>query len=73
MRWALFSGPLLSGEQHEATAAYDPPDANGKDAVLEIGGYDVALESANPRKRAYSGSKHQPLGSANRPARLSAR
>jgi exo-1,4-beta-D-glucosaminidase len=40
---------LLPGEQKEVTAAYDPADLNGKDAALEIDGYNVAAQSVEPK------------------------
>jgi exo-1,4-beta-D-glucosaminidase len=40
---------LLPGEQKEVTATYDPSDLAGKDAVLEVGGYNAAPQSAEPK------------------------
>src|SRR5712692_3577531 len=40
---------LLPGEQREVTASYDPSDLDGKAAVLEVDGYNVAAQSAEMR------------------------
>jgi exo-1,4-beta-D-glucosaminidase len=40
---------LLPGEQKEVTAAYDPSDLEGKAAILEVDGYNVAPQTAEPR------------------------
>jgi exo-1,4-beta-D-glucosaminidase len=40
---------LLPGEEREAAASYDPTDLNGKGAVLEVDGYNVAAQSASVR------------------------
>jgi exo-1,4-beta-D-glucosaminidase len=40
---------LLPGEQREVTASYDPLDLDGKAAVLEVDGYNVAAQSAEMR------------------------
>jgi exo-1,4-beta-D-glucosaminidase len=37
---------LLPGEVKEVSVAYDAPDLNGKAAVLEVDGYNVAAQSA---------------------------
>jgi exo-1,4-beta-D-glucosaminidase len=47
--WADNYFSLLPGEEREATASYDPSDLNGKDAVLEVGGYNIASQSAEVR------------------------
>jgi exo-1,4-beta-D-glucosaminidase len=36
---------LLPGEQHEISASYEPSDLDGKAAVLEVDGYNVAAQS----------------------------
>jgi exo-1,4-beta-D-glucosaminidase len=36
---------LLPGEEREITAGYDPEDLDGKAAVLEVDGYNVAAQS----------------------------
>lgn len=40
---------LLPGEQREITASYDAADLNGKAAVVEVDGYNVAKQSLEPR------------------------
>ncbi len=40
---------LLPGEEREVNARYDPSDLSGKDAVLEVGGYNIAPRSADVR------------------------
>jgi exo-1,4-beta-D-glucosaminidase len=40
---------LLPGEVKEVTATYDAADLNGKAAILEVGGYNVAAQSAELR------------------------
>ncbi len=40
---------LLPGEQREVTASYDPLDLDGKAAVLEVDGYNVAAQSPEMR------------------------
>jgi exo-1,4-beta-D-glucosaminidase len=40
---------LLPGEERKVTASYDPADMDGKDAVLEVGGYNIAAQSAAVR------------------------
>src|SRR5713101_1420841 len=40
---------LLPGEEREVTASYDLSDLSGKDAVLEVGGYNIAAQSASVR------------------------
>jgi exo-1,4-beta-D-glucosaminidase len=40
---------LLPGEVHEVVASYDPSDLNGKEAVLEAGGYNIAAQSTEVR------------------------
>jgi exo-1,4-beta-D-glucosaminidase len=40
---------LLPGEEREVAASYDPTDLNGKGAVLEVDGYNVAAQSASVR------------------------
>jgi len=47
--WADNYFSLLPGEEREVTASYDPLDLNGKDAVLEVGGYNIASQSAEVR------------------------
>jgi exo-1,4-beta-D-glucosaminidase len=37
---------LLPGEVKQVTATYDAADLNGKAAILEVGGYNVAAQSA---------------------------
>jgi hypothetical protein len=40
---------LLPGEVHEVVASYDPSDLGGKDAVMEVGGYNIATQNASVR------------------------
>jgi exo-1,4-beta-D-glucosaminidase len=40
---------LLPGEQKEVSATYDPTDLDGKGAVLEVAGYNVAAQSPELR------------------------
>ncbi len=40
---------LLPREQREVTASYDPSDLDGKEAVFEVGGYNIAAQSASVR------------------------
>jgi exo-1,4-beta-D-glucosaminidase len=40
---------LLPGEQKEVSATYDPTDLDGKGAVLEVAGYNVAPQSPELR------------------------
>jgi exo-1,4-beta-D-glucosaminidase len=40
---------LLPGEQKEVHASYDSTDLGGKDAVLEIDGYNVSAQSTEPK------------------------
>src|SRR5713226_6353886 len=47
--WADNYFSLLPGEEREVTASYDLSDLSGKDAVLEVGGYNIAAQSASVR------------------------
>ena len=40
---------LLPGEEHEVTASYDPSDLDGRDAVLEVDGYNISAQSISVR------------------------
>ena len=40
---------LLPGEEREVAATYDPSYLDSKDAVLEVGGYNIAAQSATVR------------------------
>ena len=40
---------LLPGEVKELTATYDASDLDGKVPILEVGGYNVAPQSAEMR------------------------
>ena len=40
---------LLPGEEREVTASFDPSDLDGKDAILEVGGYNAAAQSVSER------------------------
>jgi exo-1,4-beta-D-glucosaminidase len=47
--WSDNYWSLLPGEQREVTASYDPSDLNGKDAVLEVGGYNIVAQTTSVR------------------------
>jgi exo-1,4-beta-D-glucosaminidase len=38
---------LPPGEEREVTASYDPSDLDGRDGVLEVGGYNAAAQSVS--------------------------
>jgi exo-1,4-beta-D-glucosaminidase len=40
---------LLPGEVKDVTATYDASDLEGKAAIVEVGGYNIAAQSAEPR------------------------
>jgi exo-1,4-beta-D-glucosaminidase len=40
---------LLPGEQREIVASYDAADLNGKAAIVELDGYNIANQSIEPR------------------------